>query len=189
MRVADAFGTARVDAAVETYASTSVQREFTQEIETQPMMLPPPGGGGGTGSGTGGTPPSTSETLQEVYLDYRTAPVGNTSPAASITEAGVFSAVKDLTWVWTSAYTVGEGINWLIDTYDPSLSDAIGGTEYTMLDDINLAATEFDQGNYEAGLDDLFGNPIGTLEDEIDGDWETMESFGYWYQSGGRSCY
>jgi len=187
MRVADAFGTARVDAAVKTYASTSVQREFTQEIETQPMMLPPPGGGGGTGGDTGGTPPSTSETLQEVYLDYRTAPVGNTSPAASITEAGVFSAVKDLTWVWTSAYTVGEGINWLIDTCDPSLSDAIGGTEYTMLDDIDLAATEFDQGNYEAGLDDLFGNPIGTLGDEIDGDWETMESFGYWYESGGRS--
>lgn len=184
-RIADAFGTVRVNAAVETYAPASVQREFTQEIETHPMMLPPPGGGGDPGD----TPPSSSETLQEIYLDYRTAPVGNTSPAASITEAGVFAAVKDLTWVWTYSYLAGEGINWLIETYDPSLDDAIGGTEYSMLEDIDLATTEFDQGNYEAGLDDLFGNPIGTLENEINGDWDTLQSFGYWYESGGWSCY
>lgn len=185
VRVADAFGTARVAASVEDYAPAAVQHKFTQAIEMQPMMLPPPGGGGGGGSGGGGSQPTASQTQEEIYLDYRSAPTGSESPGSAITEASVFDGLN-LISLGQDAYWAGTQIHNLIEAYDPSFDDVVGGTIASGIEDVNLAADEFDQGSYEAGLDDLFGEPI--TYGDIEGDWDTLESVGYWFETGG-GCY
>lgn len=115
VRVANAFGTARVDAVVESFAPAAVQRTFTQEIEMRPMMLPPPGDGGGDG---GGGAPSVSQSQEEIYLDFRSATTGSASPSAAITETSVFDGLN-LISLGQDAYWAGTQIHNLIEYFDP----------------------------------------------------------------------
>ncbi|MDQ7994610.1 MAG: hypothetical protein AAGC76_02020 [Luteibacter sp.] len=190
-RVAKAFGREQVAEAVRTYATPDVQSAFAvRAAAMQPAMLPPPGGGGGGGGSGGGNPPGTTAgpsptfdmTLEEIYLEFRTAPVGSLSVEASLAQTTIFAGGA----VYLSYKTgdqVGTQINGLIDKYDPSLGDAIGGTVAGSIDAMANAADDVSKGHYESAYDELFGYPV--THSGTDGDWDTAAPMVEYYDAGG----
>lgn len=92
VRVARAFGRAPVEAAVAAYASPETRSAFAGAVAG--LRAPPPeGGGGGRAPRPSPSPPrpTIDMTLREIYLEYRTAPVGSLSPSASLAETAMFA--------------------------------------------------------------------------------------------------
>jgi hypothetical protein len=193
VRVARAFDPQAVRAAVTAYAPVSVRRSFDSKmIGVQPNLLPGGGenggggGGGGTPPGTGASPaPTVDMTLDEIYLEYRTAPVGSLSPAGALSETAMFAGAR-LSAAAGVGYTIGTQINGLIDEYDPALGDAIGGTIDATVNSYHDAVNEVEQGHYQSAWDDMFGFPVSN-SGNVGGDWDVsvpMED----YYGGGGSC-
>lgn len=84
-------------------------------------------------------------TLEEIYLDFRTAPVGSLSPASAMSETALFASQRVLPAA-AAGTAIGTGINYLIETYDPSLSDAIGGTIAGSIEAAQAAVLAFTPG-------------------------------------------
>lgn len=181
LRVASAFGATPVQAAVRQFASPAVQQAFASQIgsvaavaqpsmKLQTMLSPM-------------AAPTTDMTIQEIYLEFRTAPVGSLSATSAISETAIFAATR-LSAAGTLGYTIGSGISYLITNYAPNLSDAIGGTVSGMVDQTKAAGSELVQGNYEHSFDALFGLPVynsGSWAGDF-GDFAPME---YYYDVGG----
>jgi hypothetical protein len=74
-----------------------------------------------------GPAPTLDMTLEEIYLEFRTAPVGALSVEASIYSTASYAMIN-LTAAWSAGYIIGSGIHWLIETYAPSLDNLIGAT-------------------------------------------------------------
>ena len=74
-------------------------------------------------------------TPQEVYLSFRTAPVGALGITASLYETSLLFGAAATT-AFSFGYATGTGLGWLIQHYSPSLWDAIGGTIDMMLESI-----------------------------------------------------
>lgn len=64
-------------------------------------------------------------TLMEIYLEYRTAPIGSLGPVAAAYQASVYSLLH-LSAAYYAGYQIGSGISWLLQTYAPSVHDALG---------------------------------------------------------------
>ncbi|AMP06559.1 hypothetical protein [Collimonas pratensis] len=152
-RVAGAFGYVPVSIAVSTHASSDVQVAFEEKAKRSAAT---PGGGKATIFAS----PTIDMTIYEIYLEYRTAPIGSLGPSAAIAETSIFSGAH-LWAAWQAGTYIGTGINALINTYDPQLGDAIGGTIYGMVENIYSAGNSIQQGHYEQGLDNLLGGSIG----------------------------
>lgn len=69
--------------------------------------------------------PSIEMTLLEIYLDYRTAPIGSLSPTAALYQTSVYS-LGHLTAAYGFGFVVGTGLSWLLQTYAPSIHQRIG---------------------------------------------------------------
>jgi len=200
LRVAAAFDRKAVSAAVEKYSGSAVRASFTEHVSVvQPDLLPGGGegggggGGGSTGGGSGGggaaAAPTTDMTLEEIYLDFRTAPVGSLSPASAMSETALFASQRVLPAA-AAGTAIGTGINYLIETYDPSLSDAIGGTIAGSIGAAQAAVTEVERGHYQSAYDALFGYPVtdyGGATVQFDADWNVAEPMQEYYDAGG-SC-
>jgi hypothetical protein len=81
-------------------------------------------------------------------------------------------------------------LNNTINEYDPSLGDAIGGTEQGMLNAIQDAGNDVEQGQYLKGVDDLFGLPIwesGDPSGDYDDFPQMLDYFDY-VSVGGGGC-
>lgn len=183
VRIARAFGRAPTEAAVHAYAGRATRDAFDGEIAG--IIAAPDDGGGDTGGtgGTGGTGttggaiggstyprPNLNMTLEEIYLEFRTAPVGSLSPSASLAETSMYAGG----WLyasWKVGNWLGDGIYALISTYAPGLDAAMGNTIASVIENMWLASDAVDQGHYEAALDDLFGLPVTTSSDPW-GDWD-----------------
>jgi hypothetical protein len=63
-------------------------------------------------------------TLYEIYLDYRTAPVGSVGPPAAIAETAPYAGGW-LAASWGAGYAFGTEIHNLIEEFDPALDDVI----------------------------------------------------------------
>jgi hypothetical protein len=185
IRAAKVFGTEQVSAAVSAYATPNVQSSFNVGIAslrsnsglTQPASeLATP---------MGGPAPTVDMTLSEIYLEFRTAPVGSLGVRAAISEASMFAASR-----LYPAYLVGDAIGGqisnLIETYDPSLNDAIGGTVAGMVDASNQSWDLAKQGQYQASFDALFGYPVSTSGNRA-GDFGEFQAMDYYWGSNG--CY
>jgi hypothetical protein len=184
LRVASAFGTDAVKQAVIEKASPAVKASFLAKISevvpltVAPAMLPPPGqgniGGGGPAEPPAGAPPSSggitlpppappstdwSNTLEEIYLDYRTSPTLNMGVADSLSATSIYTYIA-VQGSWDAGTYVGTGISNLITKYDPDLSDAIGGTIAGMVSNANQAMNELQTGQFQSAVDVLFGYPI-----------------------------
>jgi len=105
--------------------------------------------------------PNVDMTIEEIYLDFRTAPAGSLSVEGALYETGVFVGVR-ASGAFGAGYTVGTGISYLIETYDPELEMAIGGTISNMLDQMAAAASALAMGKLQAAMDRLFGGPVPT---------------------------
>ncbi|HEU4991329.1 MAG TPA: hypothetical protein VFT52_02420 [Luteimonas sp.] len=171
VRVAHAFGRAPVQAAVHAYASPEIRAAFDAEAAG---FAPPPEGGGGGGGGGGSYPrPNLNMTLEEIYLEFRTAPVGSLSPAASLAETSMYAGG----WLYLAYKTgdkVGTEIHELIETYDPRADATLGEIIGSMVENFWLATDAVEQGHYEAAFDDLFGFPVTNSSDPW-GDWDVSD--------------
>jgi len=116
------------------------------------------------------TAPTVDMTLNEVYLNFRTLPVGSLSVQSSIYETAQFAG-KNLVYAWGVGYGFGTGITYLMQTYAPSwyygsFVDVVGGTPYNAIDFVqNLVLNTFNL--YSAGLTNQLGNyqagSVGTM--------------------------
>lgn len=166
VRVARAFGRAPVDAAVRTYADAETRATFASAVAGLATLVPEGGGRSGGGSYPR---PNLNMTLEEIYLEFRTAPVGSLSASASIAETSMYAG----TWLYASykvGQAVGSEIHDLIVEYDPGLDQAIGATVGSMIDNFWLATDAVQQGHFEAAFDALFGFPVTWGSDPF-GDW------------------
>jgi len=109
-----------------------------------------------------GPSPSLDDTLTDIYLEFRTAPVGSLSPAASIYMTTTFAAVN-LYAAFQAGYTLGTGISYLIQTYAPSLDNAIGAALYNIINSLEVASTAFSQGIFEQKLLPVLGVSLPNL--------------------------
>lgn len=200
IRVAGAFDKSAVADAVTKYSGSAVRASFaTQLSSVRPALLPGPGEGGGSGGGGGGgtggggisggssPAPTTDMTLEEIYLDFRTAPVGSLSPASALSETALFASEKVLPYA-AAGTAIGTGINYLIENYDPSLGDAIGDTIAGSIGAAQAAATEVERGHYQSAYDALFDYPVtnsGGATVQFDADWNVAEPMQDYYDAGG----
>jgi hypothetical protein len=191
MRIARAFGRAPTEAAVHAYAGKTTREAFDGQVAG--FRAPPPeGGGGGTGgtSSTGGSSyprPNLNMTLKEIYLEFRTAPVGSLSPSAAFAETAMYAGG----WLyasWKVGNWVGDGFYDLISTYDPDLDAAIGGIVANVIENMWLATDAVEDGHYEAALDDLFGLQVTRSSDPW-GDWDISAPMINYYNWSGTCGY
>ena len=122
-------------------------------------------------------------TLEEIYLEFRTAPVGSLTPSAALAETAMYAG----TWLyasWTIGSWIGNGLHQLIETYDPTLDETIGDTIGSMIDNFWMASDSVQQGHYEAAFDELFGFSL-TWGSNPFGDWDISAPMVDYYQSSG----
>jgi hypothetical protein len=136
--------------AINGYANTDVVAHNHMYLRTAAAPLP--------------TPPSTGldSTIQEIYLDFRTSPTGALGPTAAAYETCVYT-MGNLAAAYGIGYTIGSGLNWLLQTYTPSTYDAVGGTIDQMLTNLGNATSDFLDGKWDLSLADLFNVNIGDL--------------------------
>lgn len=186
VRVARAFGRAPVEAAVRAYADPATRVAFAADAAG--LMAPPPEGGDGNPYPSPSPPrPTIDMTLEEIYLEFRTAPIGSLSPSASLAETAMFAG-KYLSAAFGAGLTVGSGISWLIQNYAPGLDNAIGATVATMIDNFWEATNEVQQGHYEAAFDQLFGFQVTWSSDPF-GDWDISTPMVEYYEASGSCGY
>lgn len=169
LRVASAFGRTPVTHAVQKYSSPAVKASFLAHASaivplTIGSSILPDIRAGGSGGGLPLPPPKPSttdwrSTLQEIYLDYKTDPALDLTTGEALSSTVMYTA-SAIGAAWGAGTAVGDGVSYLITNYDPSLSDAIGGTVAGMFDAGQQSMTELEEGNLEASFDALFGLAI-----------------------------
>ena len=114
------------------------------------------GGGGWYGAaGSGATPPVLQDLSPIQLFNYLTEEQGYTASAAAATTAMAEYGAVGASWGIGS--TVGSFIYGELSQYDPSLIQAIGGTEAQMIADFNQGMSDFSNGNLTGGLSAIFG--------------------------------
>lgn len=178
LRVAATFGAEQTRQAVVRYAAPDVKTSFLKNVAfvtSVPSSI--------TYSPMAGPAPNLDMTLRQIYLEFRLETVGGLSASASLSETAMY-ADGPLGWSAGAGTAVGYGINYLIETYDPSLSDAIGGTIAGMWDASKNAGSEVQKGHYQSAFDDLFGYPVSNSSDPW-GDGDLADPMMDYYESGG----
>ena len=180
VRVARAFGRAPVDAAVRAYAAPATRAAFAAGIAG--LEAPPPEGGDGNPYPSPSPPrPTIDMTLEEIYLEFRTAPIGGLSVSASLAETAMFAG-RYLRGPLGYGAAVGAAIHYLIEEFDPAIDDAIGATIAGMIDNFWEATGEVEQGHFESAFDSLFGFPV-TWSSDPWGDWDVSDLMVVYYQT------
>jgi hypothetical protein len=171
VKVGQAFGRDNVQDAVNTYSSPEVKAAVMPKLAVLPetsMVMPM-------------ATPTVDMTIQDIYLEFRTAPVGSLSVRGALAETAIFSARYIAVAAW-AGNEIGTQIYNVIATYDPSLNDAIGGTVYNMVGQIQSAQTDVLQGQYLKGVDDLFGDPVwssGNRAGDFDVSYPMLDYYHY----------
>jgi hypothetical protein len=159
--VASAFGQYETEAAAASYSPKAIFTEF-QSLPVKAAAAASPAIAArvitaNAIAAAGGAAPTVDMTPYEIYLDFRTAPIGSLTVTASLYEAGVFIGTKVST-AFGVGYAAGTVTNDLIETYDPELEETIGGTVAEMLQQLQNAVTALSQGSVEEAFDNLFGS-------------------------------
>jgi hypothetical protein len=84
------------------------------------------------------TSPTIHYTLYEIYLSYRTAPVGALGVNGALFETALFASSR-LSLAYGAGHAIGTGLSYLIQTYAPALHNSIGSTIYNVVDWISSA--------------------------------------------------
>jgi hypothetical protein len=164
-RVAQAFGYKATAAAVARKAPPQVAGEFLAAMA---------GSDAAAVSGPQRAAPTVDMTINEVYLEFRTAPVGSLSVSGALAETAMFVGGR-LAFAYSTGYAVGTGIRWLLENYAPSVDNAIGAGVASVVDSLSRATDYVEQGQLEQDLDGLFGSPIESSGD-YSGDWDVSDA-------------
>jgi len=182
VRLAGAFGTANVQAAVVRYAAKDVAENFNARVaagEVKNISAKFAAEFQLMGAG-----PTIDMTLEEIYLEFRTAPVGSLGPTAAFAETTMYAATA-IGKAWAVGYTIGTGISMVIQKYDPSLDDAIGGTIDAAIQNIDEKVNEMEnaisnalsEGAAQRTTDSMYGNAITNSLNPY-GDWDVSYDMG-----------
>jgi hypothetical protein len=106
-----------------------------------------------------GPAPTVDMTISEIYLEFRTSPIGSLSVEGALFETASFIAMRALP-IYAAASAAGTVVNSLLTDYFPNVADAIGGTLAGMVDAMSSAASLFSQGQAQAALNALFGTEL-----------------------------
>ena len=125
-------------------------------------------------------------TIYEIYLDFRTAPIGSLGVRAAIFETTLLvSGATGLAWqagTWAGTNLVGPFIQWV----SPTTWDAIGGTINQIVENLERAASGVDRGNAEAEASTYFQlGPIAELLEATGGDYAVCQPWSDWSDGGG----
>jgi len=162
-RLSKHFGYADVDAAV-VRSAPAKEFEFSQSTSTAyaapvagAMLVGAAGVGGGGGvQPMGSIGPYLNMTPNEIYLDFRTAPVGALGVPGALFETGV--VMYSATWVaFWGGYYVGTQFANLIQTYDLPLWDNISDVVGTTMQTITNAVTPPTLGSAQKGAVPIYG--------------------------------
>jgi len=176
VRVAGTFGVSDVSAAVQRSASPSVATLYTARVATGEVKIPT------TIMPMSGPAPTRYMTLEEIYLEFRTAPVGSLGAGAALSETiiyagGQVAAAAGIGW------EIGTQVGSLIQEYDPAAWDAIGGTTAGVVERVQNAAnsitnsTGVQRGINEHAADGMFQYPVSSSNDPY-GDWDSTYDLG-----------
>ncbi|MGO4700681.1 hypothetical protein [Dyella sp. 2RAB6] len=176
VRVAGTFGVSDVSAAVQRSASPSVATLYTARVAAGEVKVPT------TVMPMSGPAPTRYMTLEEIYLEFRTAPVGSLGAGAALSETiiyagGQVAAAAGIGW------EIGTQVGSLIQEYDPSAWDAIGGTTAGVVERVQNAAnsitnsTGVQRGINEHAADGMFQYPVSSSNDPY-GDWDDTYDLG-----------
>lgn len=192
-RVAAAFGQAATEAAVKRYSKPDVALAFASSprkavvpatiTRAIPKRLPAKGTYGGYMLRVQ-TTPNLDMSLYDIYLNYRTLPVGSLSVGASLVQTSVYSSFW-LVGAWTAGYTVGTAVNSFLNNYFPDATIILGDTIGNLVDDIKnsidwtTSTTTPETGHHEYDLNGAIqsaGSPFNS--DGLDGSAEPSGSSG-----------
>lgn len=100
--------------------------------------------------------PTIDYTLHEIYLSYRTAPVGAMSVKAALYESAMFVS-KRLTQTFGIGYAVGTVIAPMVQIYAPGLWDTIGAAVYNVVNFLSVAPNPNAQAHWQQQGTQVFG--------------------------------
>ena len=140
-RLAPHFGSEPLWAALRR-TSPAKLLQFDQALATQPTAesAPKPVA---TAPSTAAPPvaltgPTVDYTLYEIYLAYRTAPIGALSVRAALYQASMYAGTH-LGLAWWAGQTVGDVLAPLIETHAPGLWVSIGGALHAVVEGLSRA--------------------------------------------------
>lgn len=105
----------------------------------------------GMGAQTTNSGPTIDYTLREIYLSYRTAPVGSLSVRAALYETTAFAG-RRLAGAWGAGTLIGMGLAPLIQHYAPGLWNSIGATVHWFVSQFQSATTVSERGRAQRDL-------------------------------------
>jgi hypothetical protein len=184
-RTATAFGLDATSSAVAKHASDAVRQEYEAIV---PRQLSKP-----DSARIGPRPnaaPTTDMTLTEIYLEYRTAPIGSLTPASALSETAIFAGTR-LTGAFGTGWAIGSAVVPLLDTYTPDLYDAIGGTISQAIENLTTAGSLLSRGQYEGAIDSMFGGftmSWGNSTRDWTGDWGVSSAFDFFMRNSDGHC-
>jgi hypothetical protein len=142
------FGTTMVRAAVSRSAPAKLKAMLVETGGVQLLAPPRPGRQLGPSAGpvtNAGAGPYLNLTPYEIYLSFRTAPVGALGVTGALYESTMLISGQ-LVLAYGIGYAVGSMITPLIQTYAPSLWDTIGGVLYGIVQNMSSALDTFTLG-------------------------------------------
>lgn len=92
--------------------------------------------------------PTIDYTIYEIYLSYRTAPIGALSVKAALYETAMFTG-KRLVPAWGAGYAIGTALASVIETYAPGLWGSIGSAVSTVVHSLSTAADWVGQAHWQ----------------------------------------
>jgi hypothetical protein len=131
--------------------------------------------------------PTLDMTLQEIYLEFRTAPVGALSVRAALAETAMFAGSR-VAIAYTAGYEVGTGIRWLLVNYAPAVDNAIGAGVARAVDAVRNAVNSTSLGSREYNLDNIMDAPIYRSSNYY-GDFGVSSAMGTFVDSGGACAF
>lgn len=126
-------------------------------------------------------------TPYEIYLSFRTAPVGSLGVSGALYETATLLGKQAAFW-FAAGYSAGTVISNLIQTYAPELHTTIGGTIAGMVDNYDTAAGLAQQGEWQGAAAAVFGlTPLqrSAVFDSLGGDFGV--AYEWWYIEYGSS--
>jgi hypothetical protein len=197
-RLSNAFGYLPVYQAVATEAP-AMAGTFSSAVAfatPEPDLAMGLSGGAIAMSGATGIGKYLNYSAYEIYMDFRTMPVGSLGVGGALFETA--AVVGGAAWL---AYQAGSVVGYqlvdpLIQTYDPQLWDAIGGTVNEVIERWTLATegtSSADQRATQADMGNKFADPHGGSTDfqvsrfeYFDGDEYIAQEWTEYISDGGR---
>ncbi len=126
-------------------------------------------------------------TPMEIYLDFRTAPIGALGVSGALYESSI-ALGTGIGIAYGVGYGAGTAAAWLMQELAPNLYEAIGGTVSNMVDNLKDAAGQVQKGNLERAISDLFSldNSMVDSFEAYGGDFEVCEAWAEVANGGNR---